>query len=398
MIDYEKRKRIMGRSIKLGHCICNPKEPCPCGLFKQKNVCLCAGEREDDAAEDIPLTQFVESAGCASKISQNDLKVALTGLPRVFDPNVLVSADMYDDAGIYKLNDRLALVQTVDVFTPCVDDAYVFGQIAAANSVSDIYAMGGTPLTALSIVAFPIEKLSPRLMNRMLQGGIDKLKEAGTVVIGGHSIKDKEIKFGFAVTGIIHPRKIITNDKAKPGDSLILTKPIGTGAICFAAQLKKASASWLKEISRSMAALNKAAAEVMVEAGVRSATDVTGFGLAGHLSEMAVQSGVTAEVFAEEVPIFDGVLDCFRKGMISGAVERNREYASKFVEKDKGIDDALEAVFYDPQTSGGLLMCVPAAKSTAVLKELKKKGAKKAAVIGKIIAKSEGKIVLKKKP
>jgi len=398
MIDYEKRKRIMGRSIKLGHCICNPKEPCPCGLFKQKNVCLCAGEREDDAAEDIPLTQFVESAGCASKISQNDLKVALTGLPRVFDPNVLVSADMYDDAGIYKLNDRLALVQTVDIFTPCVDDAYVFGQIAAANSVSDIYAMGGTPLTALSIVAFPIEKLSPRLMNRMLQGGIDKLKEAGTVVIGGHSIKDKEIKFGFAVTGIIHPRKIITNDKAKPGDSLILTKPIGTGAICFAAQLKKASPSWLKEISRSMAALNKAAAEVMVEAGVRSATDVTGFGLAGHLSEMAVQSGVTAEVFAEAVPIFDGVLDCFRKGMISGAVERNREYASKFVEKDKDIDDALEAVFYDPQTSGGLLMCVPAAQSTAVFKELKKKGAKKAAVIGKIIAKSEGKIVLKRKP
>ena len=340
----------------------------------------------------------MESAGCASKISQNDLKVALTGLPRVFDPNVLVSADMYDDAGIYKLNDRLALVQTVDVFTPCVDDAYVFGQIAAANSVSDIYAMGGTPLTALSIVAFPIEKLSPRLMNRMLQGGIDKLKEAGTVVIGGHSIKDKEIKFGFAVTGIIHPRKIITNDKAKPGDSLILTKPIGTGAICFAAQLKKASPSWLKGISRSMAALNKGAAEVMVEAGVRSATDVTGFGLAGHLSEMAIQSGVTAEVFAEAVPIFDGVLDCFRKGMISGAVERNREYASKFLEKSKDIDDALEAVFYDPQTSGGLLMCVPAAKSSAVLKELKKKGAKKAAVIGKIIAKSEGKIVLKRKP
>jgi len=397
MIDYEKRKRIMGRSIKLGHCICNPKEPCPCDLFKQKNVCLCSGEREKDAAENAPLTQFVENAGCASKIGQEDLKKALAGLPRVFDPNVLVSADTCDDAGIYKLNERLALVQTVDVFTPCVDDAYVFGQVAAANSVSDIYAMGGKPLTALSIAAFPIERLSPRIMNRMLQGGIDKLKEAGTAVIGGHSIKDKEIKFGFAVTGVIHPHRIITNDKAKPGDVLILTKPIGTGAICFAAQLKKASPSWRKAIARSMAELNRAAAEVMIETGVRAATDVTGFGLAGHLSEIAVQSGVTAEVYAEAVPLFDGVLECFRKGMISGAVERNKEYASKFIEKEEDIGEALEAVFYDPQTSGGLLMCVPAAKAAAVLKELKKRGAKKSAPIGKIVAKSDGKIILKKR-
>jgi selenide,water dikinase len=231
----------------------------------------------------------------------------------------------------------------------------------------------------------------------MLQGGIDKLKDAGAVVIGGHSIKNKEIKFGFAVTGLIHPKKIIANDKAKPGDVLILTKPIGTGAICFAGQLKKASPSWIAEISRSMVELNKAAAEVMVKAGVRTATDVTGFGLAGHLSEIAVQSGITAEVFAASVPVFEGALECFRQGMISGAVERNREYASKFVEKDGDIGEALEALLYDPQTSGGLLMCVPKAKAGAVLKELHKKGVKHATVIGRIKERSAGRIILKKK-
>jgi selenide,water dikinase len=397
MIDYAKRRRIMGRSVKLGHCICNPKDPCPCDLFKQKNVCLCAGEREEDAAEDARLTELVENPGCASKISQNDLKVALSGLPHIFDPRVLVSADTCDDAGVYQLSDRLALVQSVDVFTPCVDDAYLFGQIAAANSVSDIYAMGGTPLTALSVVAFPVEKLSPRLLNRMLQGGIDKLKEAGTVVIGGHSIKDKDIKFGFAVTGVISPRKIIANDKARPGDMLLLTKPIGTGAICFAAQIRKAKRAWLEEIGRSMAQLNRSSAEVMVRSGVRAATDVTGFGLAGHLAEMAGQSSVTAEVYAESVPVFDGVLESFRKGIISGAVERNREYASQFIEKDEDVGEDLETLFYDPQTSGGLLMCVPRTKMNAVLGELRRKGAKRAAVIGRVLEKSEGKIVLKKK-
>jgi selenide, water dikinase len=396
MIDYAKRKRVMGRSIKLGHCICNPKEPCPCDLFKRKNVCLCAGERDEDAAEDVPLTQFIENTGCASKISQNDLKVALAGLPRIFDRRVLVSAETGDDAGVYQLNSRTAIVQTVDVFTPLVDDAYLFGQIAAANSVSDVYAMGGTPLTALSIVAFPIEKLSPRIMNRMLQGGIDKLKEAGTVVIGGHSIKDKEIKFGFAVTGVVDPRRIITNDKARPGDVLILTKPLGTGTISFAAQLGKARPAWLAEIGRSMAELNKNAARVMTTSGIRAATDITGFGLAGHLSEIAAQSGVTAEVWTGAIPVFEGVAACLKKGMISGAVERNREYASQFVEKSGAIGEVDEALVYDPQTSGGLLMCVPAAKARSVLGALKKKGAKRAAVIGRIVEKSEGKIILKK--
>jgi selenide,water dikinase len=398
MIDYEKRKRIMGRSVKLGHCICNPRESCPCDPFKRKNVCLCAGEREEDAAEDVPLMQFVENAGCASKINQEDLKKALTGLSRVFDPRVLVGSDTCDDAGVFKLNEHLALVQSVDLFTPCVDDAYLFGQIAAANSVSDIYAMGAKPLVALAIAAFPVEKLSLRIMSRMLQGGIDKLKEAGTAVIGGHSIKDREVKFGFAVTGVIHPCKIITNDRARAGDVLILTKPIGTGAVCFAAQVHKANPAWIAKVSRSMAELNKAAAEVMVEAGVITATDITGFGVAGHLGEIVCQSGVTAEIDSDSVPLFDGVLEYFKKGLISGAVERNKEYASKFVEKDEGIGEELEAVFYDPQTSGGLLMCVKGAKAGALLQKLRKRGVRNAAVIGRVVAKSEGKIILRRGP
>jgi len=294
MVDREKRRRIMQRSIKLGHCICNPKEPCPCDIFKQNNVCLCAGERLKEVSENVPLTQSVENAGCASKINQTDLKIVLAGLPAITDPRVLVGSDTCDDAGVYKLTDDLALVQSVDVFTPNVDDPYIFGQIAAANSLSDIYAMGGKPVTALSIVGFPIETMSHKIMNQMLRGGIDKMKEAGVEVIGGHSIKDTEIKFGFAVTGVINPKKIITNDKAQPGDVLILTKPLGTGIISFASQLDRASREHMEVIGRSMAELNKVAAEIMVETGVTTATDVTGFGLMGHLSEMVAQSGVTA--------------------------------------------------------------------------------------------------------
>jgi len=397
MIDYAKRKRIMGRSIRLGHCICNPKEPCPCDLFKQKNVCLCAGEREEDAPEDVALTTLVENAGCASKIGQEDLKRALAGLPRVFDPRVLVSSDTCDDAGVYKLTPTTALVQSVDVFTPVVDDAYAFGEIAAANSVSDIYAMGGKPLTALSIVAFPIEKLSPRIMNKMLQGGIDKLREAGVAVLGGHSIKDREIKFGFAVTGIVHPKKMTVNSKAKPGDALILTKPLGTGTLSFARQIGRAPAEGLAESERSMRELNRAAAEAMTAAGVTTATDIAGFGLAGHLGEIAAQSGVEVEVYGQAIPVFAGVMDLIRQGVISGAVERNREYASAFVKRAKGVAEEFETLLYDPQTSGGLLIAVRKSRAAALLATLHKKGVESATVIGRVTRKGPAKIVLRGK-
>jgi selenide,water dikinase len=398
MIDYAKRKRIMGRSIKLGHCICNPKDPCPCDLFKQKNVCLCAGEREEDAPEDVALTTLVENAGCASKIGQEDLKRALAGLPRVIDPRVLVSSDTCDDAGVYKLTPTMALVQSVDVFTPVVDDPYAFGEIAAANSVSDIYAMGGKPLTALSIVAFPIEKLSPRIMNKMLQGGIDKLREAGVAVLGGHSIKDREIKFGFAVTGVVHPKKMTVNSKAKPGDVLILTKPLGTGTLSFARQIGRAPAVGLAEAERSMRELNRAAAEAMTAAGVTTATDITGFGLAGHLGEIAAQSSVEVEVYGQAIPVFTGVMGLIREGVISGAVERNREYALAFVKRAKGVAEEYETLLYDPQTSGGLLIAVRKSRAAALLATLHKKGVESAAVIGRVIRKGTAKIILKGKP
>jgi selenide, water dikinase len=378
----------MGRSIALGHCICNPQDPCPCDVFKQKNVCLCAGERLEDAPEDVALTTLVENAGCASKIGQEDLKRALSGLPRTSDPRVLVSSDTCDDAGVYRLTPRTALVQSVDVFTPVVDDPYAFGEIAAANSVSDIYAMGGRPLTALSIVAFPIDRLSPRLMNRMIQGGVDKLREAGVALLGGHSIKDREIKFGFAVTGVVDPRRMTVNSKARPGDLLVLTKPLGTGTLSFARQLGRAPADGLAEAELSMRALNRAAAEAMAAAGATTATDITGFGLAGHVGEMAAQSGVEIEIYGAAIPVFAGVLDLIRAGVISGAVERNREYAARYVRRDKAASEELETLLYDPQTSGGLLIAVRASRAPALLARLRRTGAPSAAVIGLVTRRS----------
>lgn len=397
MRDLKKRKEIMERSIKLGHCICNPKQPCPCDIFKEKNVCLCAGERLEDLPDtEIKLTEYVENAGCASKINQNDLKKVLSGLPEITDPRVLVSSNTCDDAGIYQLDEKTALVQSVDVFTPCVDDPYAFGAIAAANSVSDIYAMGGTPLTALSIVGFPIETLSHKIMHQMVRGGIDKLEEAGVVVLGGHSIKDNEIKFGFAVTGLIDPAHLITNDKARPGELLVLTKPLGTGVISFARQLRKASPEALQEVSLSMQELNKEHVAAALEMGVTTATDVTGFGLLGHLSEIVNQSGVSAEIYVEKVPVFAEVLEALRADMISGAIERNREYAAQFVACNAGVPAELEMLLYDPQTSGGLLLAVAEDKADDLLEKLQKKGVKHAAVIGRITAESDAKITLKK--
>ena len=398
MFDPEKRKIVIGRSRRIGHCICNPKQSCPCDVLKEKNVCLCAGERLDDMPEEVQLTKFVEYAGCASKINQNDLKKVLAGLPKISDPRVLVSAETCDDAGVYKINEKIALVQSVDVFTPNVDDPYTFGQIAAANSVSDIFAMGARPLTALSIIGFPIETLSPKIMHQILRGGIDKMKEAGVIVIGGHSIKDAEVKFGFAVTGEVDPQRIVTNDQAQPGDCLILTKPLGTGVISFASQLDKAFPFNIAAISRSMAELNKVASEIMVEMGITTATDITGFGLLGHLTEMVTQSGVTAEVFVESIPVFDDVFHFIQKDFISGAVERNKEYASRYVKISDKVNSEWEAVLYDPQTSGGLLMAVNSQQADMVISRLKAAGIEKASIIGKVEKKSKGKILIKKNP
>jgi len=255
MSTNDKRKRVMTRSIKLGHCVCDPKKPCPCPLFKEKDVCTCAGESvKIDAAKKYKLTDFVRSAGCASKIGQKDLHKVLSMLPEVSDPRILVGTTTADDAGVFMLNEQTAIVQTVDVFTPGVDDPFLFGKIAACNSLSDVYAMGGKPVTALSVIGFPIYSLPHEAMAEIIKGGMSVLKEAGTILLGGHSINDEEVKFGFAVTGLIDPANVFYRDRACAGDVLVLTKPLGTGMLAFAAQIGRVDerrATSLKPASRN---------------------------------------------------------------------------------------------------------------------------------------------------
>jgi len=385
----------MQRSIRLGHCICNPKQPCPCEYFKEKNICTCAGERAESPTGKVELTKMVEKAGCASKIDQVFLKEVLAGLPEVDDPRVLVGVPAGDDAGIYDLGDGQALVQTVDVFTPSVDDPYVFGQVAAANSVSDIYAMGGTPMTALSVIGFPARKIPDYAMNDILRGGIDKMKEAGVAIIGGHSINDDQVKAGFAVTGMIDPARIVSNAGAKPGDSLILTKPLGTGIVAFAAQIGKASDESVRAAGQSMATLNKTASELMVKFGAHAATDVTGFSLMGHLSEMARSSGVDVEVTWDDIPLFDGVLDYAAGSILPGALERNKESCGRFVTADESLPQEMVDICFDAQTSGGLLIAIAEPDCEAFLKALHAAGVESATVIGKVLEKGTGQVFLR---
>jgi selenide,water dikinase len=395
MIDREKRKRVMQRSIRLGRCICNPKQPCPCDLFKQKNICTCAGERLQSPSETIQLTKTVEKAGCASKIDQAFLKLVLKSLPSIEDPRIIIGVPAGDDAGVYDMGQGKALVQTVDVFTPSVDDPYLFGQVAAANSVSDIYAMGGTPMTALSIIGFPARKIPDHAMNDILRGGIDKMNEAGVAIIGGHSIDDDQIKAGFAVTGLIDKDRIVTNAGAKPGDVLILTKPLGTGIVAFAAQIGKASSESIRAAGESMTTLNRSASELMVKFGVHACTDVTGFGLMGHLTEMAASSGVDVEVIWDEIPLLPGVLDYAGAGILPGAIERNKESCSRQVKAEDALPQEMVDICYDAQTSGGLLISISKVDADKFHKALFDAGVAQAAVIGKVVGRGSGRIFLR---
>jgi selenide,water dikinase len=394
MVDLEKRKRVMQRSISLGHCICDPRKPCPCDVFKEHDVCLCAGERLEPPKGPVRLTEMVEYAGCASKIDQASLKRILSGLPEFTNRNVLVGVAAGDDAGVYRIGKDLALVQTVDVFSPVVDEPYTFGQIAAANSLSDIYAMGAKPLTALSIIGFPVRAAPDEAMREILRGGLDKMREAGVPVIGGHSINDPEIKAGFAVTGTVNPRKMVTNAAARPGDVLVLTKPLGTGLISFAGQIGRAPAGSLEAAASSMAALNRIASELMLKAGAHAVTDVTGFGLAGHLSEMAASSGVDVEVTWDDLPLLPGVVECLAAGIVPGGVERNRESSGAKVKSAPGVTPEMLDVLFDPQTSGGLLVSLPRPKAPHYLKSLEAKGIH-AAIIGVVTQKGRGRVLVK---
>ena len=281
-------------------------------------------------------------------------------LARQHDPNVLVGFDHADDAGVYLIAPDQALVQTVDFFTPIVDDPYTFGQIAATNSLSDVYAMGGKPLTALALVCFP-EKADLEILGQILAGGLSKMIEAGCTVIGGHSIRDEETKFGYSVTGVVHPKKILANKGARPGDALLFTKAIGTGVISTAIKKGKAEPAWIEAAVRSMTTLNKRAAEVITSGNFRvsSMTDVTGFGLIGHAREMVLASEVSINIHASKIPLIEGTLDCLRAGYIPAGLKNNRDFAECLVEYDDAVPDDVRALLFDPQTAGGLLISTP---------------------------------------
>ena len=283
----------------------------------------------------------------------------------------MVGIDGVDDAGVYQISDDLALVQTVDFFPPIVDDPYNFGQIAAANALSDVYAMGGQPVTALNIIGFPA-KMDPQIISDILQGGADKVAEAGAVIAGGHSVKDNELKYGLSITGIINPHDIITNGNAKIGDRIILTKLIGTGILSTAVKQNKATAEQVELVTRTMAALNKTAAEGMIRFKANAATDITGFGLAGHAFEMASGSGVSIEIEFDKIRLFPGTIDFAKAGVLTGGAKANKNYLQAKVTFVENIDSSAPDIVYDPQTSGGLLISIDEKKSDHLLSFLAK--------------------------
>ncbi|MFL6451660.1 MAG: selenide, water dikinase SelD [Bryobacteraceae bacterium] len=333
------------------------------------------------------LTQMVRAGGCASKLAPGSLTQVLSALPKQIDDNVLVGFSTSDDAGVYRLTPDLALVQTVDFFTPLVDDPFTFGQIAATNALSDIYAMGGSPVTALALVCFP-EKTDLTILEQIMRGGLAQMTEASCTVVGGHSVRDPEIKFGYAVTGTINPGKVFTNTGAQAGDALILTKPLGTGVITTALKQGKAKGEWVQEAVRSMTTLNRSAVEIISHRPfeVHGITDVTGFGLMGHGREMALGSNVSLQIEAASVPIMTGALEAIALGAVPGGLVSNREFAECLVADGPAaiITDDMRALLYDPQTSGGLLIAIEKSEANSLLQELRKAGLP-AATIGTVI-------------
>lgn len=295
---------------------------------------------------------------------------ALRDLPQAAHPDLLVGFNKADDAGVFRIAENLALVQTVDFFPPIVDDPYHFGQIAAANALSDVYAMGGKPLTALNIVGFPMATLPPWVLTETLRGGNEKITESGAVVVGGHSIKDKEFKYGVSVTGLIDPARIISNSGAKVGDCLFLTKPLGTGIITTGIKRGMVNQDVVNSIINQMASLNRTAAEIMLKYCTSAATDITGFGLLGHASEMAVGSNVSLRIYASKVSVRKEALELAAKGVLTGGAQDNREYLAGKITVSGTVKPELEDVLYDPQTSGGLLVAVNMADSEAMRQEL----------------------------
>lgn len=300
-----------------------------------------------------------------------------------------------DDAGVYKLSDDLAIIQTVDFFTPIVDDPYAFGQIAVANALSDVYAMGGKPLTALNLVCFPINSMDISVLESILRGGIAKMNEAGVILLGGHSIDDTELKYGLSVTGTVHPDRLITNAGAVAGDKLLLTKPLGTGIINTALKAGMVSDELAQKVTNYMATLNKKAAELMSEIGVHACTDITGFGFLGHSVQLAKASQVGLEFNLDAIPYFSEVIEFAQQGLCPAGLFRNQDYYSCKVKFPKDMPQHMSDILFDAQTSGGLLISVEPAKAEPMLRRLHQAGVSDAAIIGEVVNEPKGKITLK---
>ena len=351
--------------------------------------------------ETIKLTTTAKAAGCAAKLSPSVLDRVLKRLPKQHDPNVLVGFETSDDAAVYRLTDELALVQTVDFFTPIVDDPSLFGEVAAANSLSDVYAMGGRPISALTIVAFPAAS-PPEILEQILRGGLAKMTEAGCTVVGGHSIRDDELKFGYAVTGLIDPRRIWKNVGARAGDVLLFTKPLGTGMISTALKQGHAKEAWVEASTASMTRLNREAADALheiddapasgpngapsIDRTVHAVTDGTGFALLGHAREMAIGSGVSMRLDHARVAYLPGAVEAARGGFFSGGLKNNREFIESCVGFADGVAEEFRALFFDPQTSGGLLVSLAPEAAEAALAAFQRRNIP-ARAIGEVIAK-----------
>ncbi len=345
--------------------------------------------------KEIKLTHYTHGLGCACKLRPQALEEVLRNLPPVVDPNVIVGTTTADDAAVYRLKDGMAIVQTVDFFTPVVDNPYDFGAIAAANSLSDIYAMGGKPLFALSVVGFPEKRLPLKVLEEILRGAHDKVKESGIGILGGHTVEDNEPKFGLVVTGIIDPDNVLTNDKAQPGDAIILTKPIGLGIITTAIKRGLASPELAKKAIKIMSTLNRDAAEAMLKVGAHACTDVTGFGLLGHLKEMTRASKVDAIIYASKVPVIKKAWDLAAAGAVPGGTLSNMDFVSDTVEWDETISRTNQLILCDAQTSGGLIIVLPQGKKDRLLKTLKENGVVGSAEIGEFLADGEGRIAVR---
>lgn len=316
-------------------------------------------------------------------------------LPLITDPNLITGIEHAEDAGVYKLTPELALVQTVDFFTPTVDDPYTFGQIAATNALNDIYAMGGKPLTAMNIVCFPVKEMDIGILRDVLRGGLNKMRESGTLLVGGHSVEDSEIKYGLAVTGVIHPDKVLFNRGAQAGDSLILTKPLGTGIVSTALKGGQADPQLLLKAVDSMTRLNKQAAELIVEnGGIHACTDITGFGFLGHAGEMVEGSPVGLRINSTAVPIFHGLKKLVEEGFVPGGLYRNRDFRIAQIEAANSCPAWLLDIFFDPQTAGGLFFSLPALLAPKLIEKMHQAGIGDAAIVGEVVSEHPGKIFI----